>query len=64
MLTNRNKDQRSCVSVRRAHSFVGLFLAGVLWRLPRVSAGLHVHGIDDVKEVLHHRHALQRRVTV
>ena len=30
--------------------------------LPGVSGDVHMHGVDDVKEVLHDGHALQRRV--
>lgn len=44
------------------HSFVGLLLAGVLRSFARVAADLHVHGVDDVEEILHHGHALEGRV--
>lgn len=56
------KPQTTGSGRRRAHSFVGLLLAGVLRCFAGVAADLHVHGVDDVKEVLHHRHALQGRV--
>lgn len=42
-----------------SYSFVGLLLAGVFWGFAGVAADLHVHGVDDVEEILHHRHALQ-----
>lgn len=62
----RRKDhrepQRTGSWQRRAHSFVGLLLAGVLRCFAGVAADLHVHGVDDVEEVLHHRHTLQGRV--
>ena len=45
-----------------SYSFVGLLLAGVFRGFAGVGADLHVHGIDDVEEILHHRHALQGRV--
>lgn len=43
------------------HRFVGFLLAGVFGGFGRVTADLHMHGIDDVIEVLHHCHPLQRR---
>lgn len=44
------------------YRLVGLFLACVLGGSAGVGSHLHVHGVDDVKEVLHHGHALQRGV--
>lgn len=44
------------------YRFVGLFLACVFGCSAGVSSHLHVHGVDDVKEVLHHSYSLQRRV--
>lgn len=45
-----------------SYSFVGLLLAGMFRGFAGVRAHLHVHGIDDVEEIFHHRHALQGRV--
>lgn len=42
-----------------SYRLVGFLLAGVFGGFSRVGASLHVHGIDDVEEVLHHRHPLQ-----
>lgn len=45
-----------------AYSFVGFLLASVFWCFAWIAADLHVHGVDDVEEILHHCHAFQRRV--
>lgn len=45
-----------------SYSFVGFLLAGVFRGFAGIRADLHVHGVDDVEEILHHRHALQGRV--
>lgn len=57
----RQKDDR-VREVGRSYSFVGLLLAGVFRGFAGVAADLHVHGVDDVEEVLHHRHTLQGRI--
>lgn len=53
---------RVCVCVCRSvftHRLIGFLLACVLGRPAGVGPHLHVHGIDDVKEVLHHSYPLQ-----
>lgn len=45
-----------------SYRLVRLLLAGVFGAFSWVATGLHMHGVDDVKEVLHHRHPLQGRV--
>lgn len=52
----------SSASPGSTHSFVGLLLAGVLRGFARVPADLHVHGVDDVEEVLHHGHTPEGQV--
>lgn len=51
-----------CVKLMVAHRFVGLLLACMFWGSSRIGPHLHMHGIDDVKEVLHHCHSLQGAV--
>lgn len=45
-----------------SYCLVRLLLAGVFGGFSWVAAGLHMHGVDDVEEVFHHRHSLQGRV--
>ncbi len=44
------------------HRFIRFLLSGVFGCFDRVGADLHVHGIDDVIEVLHHSDPLERGV--
>ncbi len=46
------------------HRFVGLLLACVFGCSAGVSAHLHMHGIDDVKEVFYHSYTLQGGVVL
>lgn len=51
-------------TVSFTHRLVGLLLTCVLRRSARVGAHLHVHGIDDVKEIFDHSDALQGGVVL
>ena len=51
-----------CVGHVIPHRLVGLLLARMLGGSTRIGPHLHMHGIDDVEEVLHHRHSLQGAV--
>lgn len=46
------------------YRFVGLLLAGMFRRSTRIGAHLHMHGIDDVEEILHYCNALQGRAVL
>lgn len=46
------------------HRFVGLLLACMFGCSARVGTHLHMHGIDDVKEVFNHSYTLQGGVVL
>lgn len=45
---------------RESHRSVGFLLPGMFGCFARLRRTLHMHGVNDVKEIFHHSHAFQR----